>query len=293
MTAIDTAVDSDLAGKTGAGSPSRMRLLPPGISGSLWSRQPRQGIYEFDGRSLQIVVPDPEEVLFPTDCGLSLLAALNGSGAADVAGKAVLDIGSGSGIYTVAMLAAGAAHVTALDINPAAAAVTRDNVRRNQLDELRLSCVNSGLADYQPMRRFDVVITNPPHLPYDECYATDNGLEAALVAGRNGRALYDTVVERMDDLLKPGGTLFMAHSSLADIPRTTADLRTRGYLDRTIEICEMDIPLLAYAEHKATMLGHLQRLRADGSASFDGERFYVHALAFRRPATTEAQEFLR
>lgn len=291
MTAVDNAVDSSLAG--GSRPSSRMRLLPPGVSGSLWSCQPRQGIYDFDGRSLQIVVPDPEQVLFPTDCGLSLLAALNGSGAADVAGKAVLDIGSGSGIYTVAMLAAGAAHVTALDINPAAAAVGRDNVRRNQLDELRLSCVSSGLAEYRPARRFDVVITNPPHLPYDERYATDNGLEAALVAGRNGRALYDTVVERIDDLLVPGGTLFMAHSSLADVERTTAELRARGYLDRTLEICEMDIPLLAYAEHKATMLGHLHELRAAGSASFDGERFYVHALAFRRPATTESHEVPR
>jgi hypothetical protein len=30
------------------------------------------------------------------------------------------------------------------------------------------------------------------------------------------------------------------------------------------------------------MLGHLERLRASGSAMFDGDRFAVHAMAFQR-----------
>jgi HemK-related putative methylase len=271
-----TALDVDIS--------ARSRVLPIGASGSLWSAQPRYGIFEFQGLPVRIQVTDPEEVLFPTDCGLSLLVALNGVGAPTLAGKTVLDIGCGSGIYTVAALLTGAHHVTALDINPAAAGVTRANVLHNGLDPSRLSCVSSGLADYTPAQKFDVVITNPPHLPYDECYATANGLEAALVAGPNGRALYDTVVGRMDDLLAPGGTLLMAHSSLTDIGRTTAELEARGYQARTLEVCEMDIPLLSYAKHKQTMLGHLHRLRNSGSAEFLGERFYVHALAFSRPA---------
>ena len=266
-----------------AGVAVSRRVLPIGVSGSLWSRQPRRGIFDFAGHRVHITVGDPEDVLFPTDCGLSLLAALNQDGF-DPAGAAVLDIGSGSGIYTVALLLAGAASVTALDVNPAAAPATMANIADNNLDPARVHCVTASLADYQPDRRFDLVVTNPPHLPYDERYATDNGLEAALVAGRDGRMVYDLVLARLDDLLAPGGTLLMAHSSLTDIDRTTNELLARGYTARTIEICEMDIPLLAYARHKAIMLGHLQRLRAAGFASFDGERFTVHALAFTRPA---------
>jgi len=263
---------------------TRQRVLPVGSSGSLWSILPRYGIFDFRGHQLRIEVADPENVLFPTDCGLSLLVALNGPDAPDLTGKRVLDIGCGSGIYTIALLLAGAAHVTALDINPAAAAVTRMNVLRNGLDSSRLTCVSAGLADYLSQDGFDLVVTNPPHLPYDESYATANGLEAALVAGPNGRALYDQVVERIDDLLLPGGALLMAHSSLTDVGRTSDELALRGYSVSTLEIWEMDIPLLAYASHKQTMLRHLNRLRDAGSAVFDGERFQVHAMVFQRPA---------
>lgn len=258
------------------------RVLPEGAHGSLWSARPSVGLVDFRGTRLRIEVADPREVLFPTDCGLSLLNALQGDDVPDVAGRTVLDIGCGSGIYTVAMLAAGAAHVTALDINPASAGVTSANVAANGLDLARLTCVSANLADYRPRERFDVVITNPPHLPYDPRYSTDDGLEAALVAGYNGRALYDLVVERADDLIAPGGTLLVAHSSLTGVDHTTAELTRRGYQARTLEVCEMDIPLLAYAEHKEIMLGHLHELRERGAASFDGERFTVHAMAFRR-----------
>lgn len=263
------------------------RVLPVGANGSLWSAKPAYGVFDFGGRRLRIEVPDPTEVLFPTDCGLSLIAALRGGLAPDPAGKSVLDIGCGSGLYSVAMLAAGAAHVTALDINAASAAVTTENVRHNNLDVDRLTCVSADLAAYTPEARFDLVVTNPPHLPYDPRYSTANGLETALVAGFNGRLLYDVVVERADALLVPGGTLLMAHSSLTDVARTTSELEQRGYTARELEVCEMDIPLLAYAEHKEIMLAHLERLRESGNATFDQERFTVHAMAFQRPATVE------
>ncbi|MFG2915135.1 methyltransferase [Kitasatospora sp. NPDC048298] len=232
---------------------------------------------------------DPTEVLFPTDCGLSLLAALDDDDAPGLNGINALDIGSGSGLYSVALLAAGAERVTALDINPASAAQTAANVRANGLDAARLTCVTSPLEEYTPDERFDLVVTNPPHLPYDPSYARGDGLETALVAHRGGRAVYDTVVDRMDTLLAPGGTLLMAHSSLADVPRTVTQLTARGYATETLAIFEMDIPLLAYAEHMETMLALLKERRATGRAEFDGSRFTVHALMFRRPLSADGR----
>jgi HemK-related putative methylase len=263
-------------------TPLSYHVLPTGVNGSLWSARPAYGVFDFRGSRLRIEVADSNEVLFPTDCGLSLLAALNGDDAPVLAGTRALDIGCGSGVYSVALLGEGAVHVTALDINPAAAAVATSNVMHNRLDPTRLTCVTSDLAEYTPAEKFDLVITNPPHLPYDPRYATDNGLEKALVAGHNGRALYDLVVDRIDDLLAPGGSLLMAHSSLTDIGRTVADLEKKGFMSRTLEVFEMDIPLLAYAAHKETMMGHLERLRDSGNATFEGERFTVHAMAFHR-----------
>ncbi|MFD9867143.1 methyltransferase [Streptomyces niveus] len=266
---------------------TRRRVLPVGGTGTLWAARPSYGIFEFRGGRLRIEVEDPAEVLFPTDCGLSLLAALNNEDAPDMRGVNALDLGSGSGLYAVAMLAAGADRVTALDINAAFAGQTTANVANNGLDVGRLTCVTADLTEYAPAEKFDLVITNPPHLPYDPGYCADNGLETALVAGRNGRMMYDAVVARIDDLLAPGGRLLMAHSSLADVPRTIAELSGRGYEWRTLEICDMDIPLLAYAEHKEAMLSNLSRQRAEGSAEFEGERFTVHALEFRRPVDAE------
>lgn len=95
--------------------------------------------------------------------------------------------------------------------------------------------------------------------------------------------LYDAVVEQVDALLAPGGTLLMAHSSLSDVPRTIKELTARGYKSTTLKIFEMDIPLLAYAEHKDTMLGLLKEQQEAGRAEFDGSRFTVHALMFQRP----------
>ncbi|MGW7329071.1 methyltransferase [Streptomyces sp. NPDC054840] len=264
-------------------TPTRRRVLPAGESGSLWEVRPSCGIFEFRGTRLRLMVEDPSEVLFPTDCGLSLLSALDGTGAPVLEGVNALDIGSGSGLYSVALLAAGAERVTALDINPASVAQTVANVTANGLDRTRLTCVTSPLEEYAPDERFDLVITNPPHLPHDPSYARADGLETALVAGRGGRAVYDAVVDRVDALLAPGGSLLMAHSSLADIPRTVAELTSRGYEAETLEVFEMDIPLLAYAEHRETLQTRLKELQAEGRAEFDGSRFTVHALLFRRP----------
>ncbi|MGW6972073.1 methyltransferase [Streptomyces sp. NPDC054952] len=264
-------------------TPTRRRVLPAGDNGSLWEARPSCGTFEFRGVRLRLMVDDPAEVLFPTDCGLSLLSALNGDGCPALEGVNALDLGAGSGIYSVALLAAGAGRVTALDINPASAAQTSMNVMANGLDVTRLTCVTSSLERYTPVERFDLVITNPPHLPYDPSYARRDGLETALVARRGGLAVYDSVLERVDTLLAPGGALLMAHSSLADIRRTVTELTARGYETETLEIFEMDIPLLAYAEHKETMLTLLKEQRAAGRAEFDGTRFTVHALMFRRP----------
>ncbi|WP_158102585.1 HemK2/MTQ2 family protein methyltransferase [Lentzea kentuckyensis] len=210
------------------------------------------------------------------------MAALHRDHSVHIEGKNVLDIGSGSGVYAVAMLAAGAGQVTALDINPAAAEVTAENARRNGLDSGRLTCVTGDLADFQPDRRFDLVVANPPHLPYDDRYSGHGGLETALVGGADGRLLYDLLVSRADDLLGEDGVMIVAHSSLADIARTIDDMSARGFVHQTIEVCEMDIPLVRYAEHRETVLARLAVLRELGCASFDGKRFWVNVLAFSR-----------
>lgn len=260
----------------------RRRELPRGRDGSLWDARGECGAFDFRGSRVRIAVHATDDVLFPTDCGLSLLAALRDDATVQIAGRKVLDVGSGSGVYSVALLAAGAAQVTALDLNPSAAHVAYANAVINHLDPTRLTCDTEDLERYAPDDTFDLILANPPHLPYNPVYAAENGLELALVGGSDGRALYDVVIDRVDDLLAPGGTLIFAHSSLADIQRTKKRMALLGYECRTIEIFDMDIPLRAYAEHAELLTRELEALRDQGKAVFEGSRFSVHILAFQR-----------
>lgn len=260
--------------------------LPPGRGNVLCpvtvdGRRPAGG-YVFRGRPIRLETDGDGSVLFPTDVGLSVLTALDRDPFLDVTGKRVLDVGCGSGLYTLAMLVSGAARVTALDVNPACVSTTIANVGGNGLDVDRVDPVTGDLATLVVDRRWDVVICNPPHLPYHPAYAGDDGIQAALVGGSDGRSLYDTLVSRLDGLLAPGGVLVLAHSSLADIGRTHAELTAAGYRVRTAQVCELDIPLRRLAGHRDVVLAQLFRLRAQGRASFTGLRFEVHTLAVTR-----------
>jgi release factor glutamine methyltransferase len=215
---------------------------------------------------------------------MALLAALERTPAGAFAGRRVLDIGCGSGLYTVALLRAGAGHVTALDVNPACLATTLHNIEANGIDPSRVRLVHDDLATFALGERWDVIVSNPPHLPADHSYAATDGLSAALVGGRDGRALYDVVLARLDELLTPSGSLFLAHSSLVDIPRTIRELTSAGYAPATLEICEMDIPLRSLTDHRAHVLARLYPARAAGRALFTGLRYEVHTLVATHPS---------
>jgi ribosomal protein L11 methyltransferase len=107
-----------------------------------------------------VVVLDPGMAfgtgLHPTT-QLSLLAleALADRGA--IAGARVLDLGSGSGILSIAAMRLGAATVRALDIDPIAVEATATNARRNGLAR-RIRVREGSLPSADPP--FDVVVAN-------------------------------------------------------------------------------------------------------------------------------------
>jgi ribosomal protein L11 methyltransferase len=71
----------------------------------------------------------------------------------------VLDIGAGTGVLAIAALALAPVRALALDLDPVAALATRDNARRNGLDE-RLGVFAGDLAALDPGARFSAIVAN-------------------------------------------------------------------------------------------------------------------------------------
>ena len=74
-------------------------------------------------------------------------------------GSSVLDIGSGSGVLSVAAARLGARHVVAVDVDEEAVAVTATNAERNGVRPV-LTIVAGGVDVVDPSSRFDVVVAN-------------------------------------------------------------------------------------------------------------------------------------
>jgi len=109
--------------------------------------------------------PDPEAANLMLDPGLAFgtgthpttalcLEWLDGQ---DVQGKQVIDYGCGSGILGLAALLLGADHVIGVDTDPQALAASRDNARRNGVEQSRLDLY---LPEDEPDTRCDVMLAN-------------------------------------------------------------------------------------------------------------------------------------
>jgi ribosomal protein L11 methyltransferase len=74
-------------------------------------------------------------------------------------GDSVFDVGTGSGILALAARGLGAREVVAVDVDPIAVSVARENVALNRAESI--VTVGSGSADAPPAnRQFDVVVAN-------------------------------------------------------------------------------------------------------------------------------------
>lgn len=72
----------------------------------------------------------------------------------------VLDYGCGSGILAIAAAKLGAAEVSAVDIDPAACAVTRENTSRNACPEIAIGLPSQLPPEDSETGRFDVIVAN-------------------------------------------------------------------------------------------------------------------------------------
>lgn len=113
--------------------------------------------------------PDPNAVNLLLDPGLAFgtgthpttSLCLSQIAETELAGKQIVDYGCGSGILGVATLKLGAAHVLGVDNDPQALAASRENARRNDIEDASLSIALPGEVELQPLAsEIDMVIAN-------------------------------------------------------------------------------------------------------------------------------------
>ena len=115
-----------------------------------------------------------------------------------VDGRAVLDLGTGSGVLAIAAARRGAQPVVAVDTDPLAVAAARDNARRNRAPV----DVRHGDVEVVTGERFDVVVANLDTATLTRLAPTARSLLAdggILIASGVANAHADTVADALRD----------------------------------------------------------------------------------------------
>ncbi|MHB8827966.1 MAG: peptide chain release factor N(5)-glutamine methyltransferase [Syntrophales bacterium] len=128
-------------------------------------------------------------------------------------GLRICDIGTGSGIIAIVLARElPAAGVVATDISPLALAVAESNALchgvAGNIDFLQADIFKGVPGE------FDVICSNPPYIAADEYALLPEGIRnfeppEALLAGRDGLALYRKIIAEGTNRLKRGGRIFM------------------------------------------------------------------------------------
>lgn len=134
-------------------------------------------------------------------------------GTLSLAGKRVLDMGTGSGIQALCAARSGAL-VHAVDLNALAVECARRNVERNTLSE-RVTVLESDLFSALPADlRFDLIVWNPPFYPRPPRDAARHAWDAG-----PGYEVISRFAGESVSRLSPGGSILLILSSDMDEER--------------------------------------------------------------------------
>ena len=148
-------------------------------------------------------------------------------------GDLVLEIGCGRGTAALASARQGARLVVATDRNPAA---LRMLLRRARHEHLPIEGVRTDLA--AGLRRFDLVLSNPPYLPTSRRQRDANPwVDLALDGGPDGCRVTVRILATLSPHLAEGGRAYLIVSSLQSRGRLGTlrrAWRRRGGVCRTV-----------------------------------------------------------
>jgi len=221
--------------------------------------------------SLELLIPAAVHMPPPSSIALAGLIDV-------MPGEAVLDLGCGSGLLAIAAARLGAGRVVATDVAPAALAATRENARRNGVED-RLE-IRSGhwFTAIAPAERFAVIMATPPQTPGPRPGDPRYG-------GWDGADHLAGIAAAAPAYLEPRrGRLWMLAISLANPARLRRELAGRFADVRLVHETNREFTADEYESRQAGLMDHLLALRAAGQAVFTAgeEGTYVFKNLFLR-----------
>lgn len=179
------------------------------------TREPLQhitGNVEFMGLEFEVspsvLIPRPDtEILVE-----AILDAEETVGRRD--GVLVADVGAGSGAIAVSLASyLQYAHVIAVELSPAAAAIARRNIAKHELGDRVELVEGDGLAPLAPYAgKLAILVSNPPYIPEADIAGLEPEVRdyeplMALTPGADPYVWYRRFAQEAPDLLQPGGLL--------------------------------------------------------------------------------------
>jgi tRNA1Val (adenine37-N6)-methyltransferase len=123
-------------------------------------------------------------------------------------GDEVLELGTGNGIIPLLLGDRPFRLLTALEIQPALAALARRNAALNGLRG-RVRVVRTDFRFYRPGRRFDVVFSNPPYIKIRTGFLSPSGEKS--IAKHELSCDLDEVMRAVSVFLKPEGRGYLIY----------------------------------------------------------------------------------
>jgi len=152
-------------------------------------------------------------------------------------GDYVLDMGTGCGILTV-IVAAKAAKVVGVDINPQAVRCAKQNARLNHFSNKMLFVQGDLFAPLRIEEKFDLILFNAPYLPMEN-EDGDSWSVRAWGGGETGRQVIDRFISEFPKHLRQNGRVLLMQSTLSGVDKTVKAFVRQGLLAEIIAKCDV------------------------------------------------------
>ncbi len=150
----------------------------------------------------------------------------------------IVDVGTGCGILGI-IVAAKAAGVLAIDINPHAVACAKENAHLNGVEERMSFLCGDLFSALDASEKFDLILFNAPYLPSEHGEGR-TWIEHAWTGGIDGRQVINRFIIEAPKHLKPQGRILLLQSSLSDIDETVERFKARNLQTRVV--AERNLP---------------------------------------------------